>query len=134
MEIKLAYILGWEENETYRTNRLDGFIEHKVVGNKLLARINDNEWEETDYSLGLLEWFVKHSIKVEPKKYYLRHKYLDIEQYSYLNYKVMTKDFELNTKCCDGNFQTQFTEEEIKEIEKTGFDLTNFEKIGVEED
>ena len=134
MEMTLAEFLGWEENETYRTYRLEGFIEHKVVGNKLLARVNDNEWEETEYSLGLLVWFVKYSIKVEPKKYYLRHKYLDIEQYSYLNYNQVVKVYELNSQSDEDNYQTQFTEEEIKEIEEKGFDLTNFERIEVRRD
>ena len=79
----------------------------------------------------LIELRNTDNVKPKPKKYYLKHKYLGAERFAYLNYSHEFRDFELETKSFEDNFQTQFTEEEIKEIEKTGFDLTNFEKIEI---
>lgn len=128
----LAEFLGWEENVEYRSR---GGTTFKVDGNHLMDLRSNDYWGNTCCETWeLIELRNAVRVKPEPKKYYLRHKYLDIEEFSYLNYKVITKDFELETKCCGGNFQTQFTEEEIKEIEKTGFDLSDFEKVEVEDD
>ena len=73
----------------------------------------------------------------EPQKFYLKHKWLKNENYSYLN---------LNTRCektvptlCvklnSDNFKTQFTQKEIEEIkERFNTSLDDFEQIPVEED
>ena len=132
MNKTLADILGWEEGATYKV----GELYYSIVGANLYyfkdfesSRIKTNQ----DIIIDLLE-LVNEAERVEPKKYYLKHKFLGIERYAYLNYGHIGKDFELNSKSFVDNIQTQFTEEEIEEIEASGFDLRNFERIEVEND
>lgn len=77
-----------------------------------------------------------HDEREDEKKYYLKHKWLKNENYSYLN---------LNTRCektvptlCvklnSDKFQTQFTQKEIEEIkERFNTSLDDFEQIPIEE-
>ena len=132
MSKTLAEILGWEEGATYKV----GELYYSVVGvNLYYFKDFDSPHIKTnqDIIIDLLE-LVNEAEKVEPKKYYLKHKYLGAERFAYLNYSHEFKDFELETKSFEDNYQTKFTEEEIKEIEEKGFDLTNFERVEVEDE
>ena len=70
--------------------------------------------------------------KVEPKKYYLKHKFLGSEGFNYLNYYFLQDKLFLSYKRGTSDYQTKFTDKEIEEIEASGFDLCNFEKVEVE--
>ena len=70
----------------------------------------------------------------EPKKYYLKHKFLGEGLDSYLNY-----NYDRDKLCLMGmietpNYQTEFTDDAIEEIEALGFDLRNFERVEVEDE
>ena len=128
MEMTLAEFLGWEENVEYRS----GGTTFKVDGNHLMDLRSNGYWEYTCCETWeLIELRDAVRVKPEPKKYYLKHKFLGAERFAYLNYSHEFKDFELETKSFEDNFQTQFTEEEIKMLEDSGFSLANFEKIEV---
>lgn len=50
----------------------------------------------------------------EPKKYYLRHKYLDeYSGFCFLNFDKDINDYFLNTNKHSASYQTEFTQEEI---------------------
>ena len=70
----------------------------------------------------------------EEKKYYLRHKWLNVGYSNYLNFYITENDYQLfdkpNMECC----KTQFTQEEIDEIkERFNTNLEDFEQIPVED-
>ena len=132
MSKSLADILGWEEGAVYKVRGLY----YSVVGVNLYY-FKDFESPRIkfyqDTIIDLLD-LVNEAERVEPKKYYLKHKYLRKEGTNYLG---------LNTyyNCLDveypdeGEFRkTQFTEDEIENLEASGFDLCNFEKVEVEND
>ena len=136
MSKTLADILGWEEGATYK---LEGLY-YSVVGEKLYyfkdfesSRIKTNQDIIIDCS-DFLE-LANEAERIELKKYYLRHKFLGEGGDSYLNY-----NYDRDKLCLMGmietpNYQTQFTDDAIEEMEATiGFDLCNFEKVEVEED
>ena len=129
MSKSLADILGWEEGAVYRYNNRFLKIKHGLLLSSLTRE--EGDWC-VDWTVKVNDvFYLKEAIKVEPKKYYLKHKFLGIERYAYLNYGHIGKDFELNSKSFVDNIQTQFTDDEIEEIEATGFDLCNFEKVEV---
>lgn len=69
----------------------------------------------------------------EEKKYYLRHKWLNVGYCNYLNFYITENDYQLfdkpNMECC----KTQFTQEEIDEIkERFNTNLEDFEQVPVE--
>lgn len=69
----------------------------------------------------------------EEKKYYLRHRFLEIDACNYLNYDYGFQDLNLNDKIQFDEIQTQFTQKEIDEIkEKYNTTLDDFEQIEVE--
>ena len=132
MSKSLADILGWEEGAVYKV----GELYYSVVGEKLYyfkdfdsPRIKTNQ----DIIIDLLE-LVNEAEKVEPKKYYLRHKFLGSPWGDYLNYKNTTNRLYLLDIYDTVDYKSKFTEDEIKEIEATGFDLCNFEKVEVEDE
>lgn len=132
--ITLAEFLGWEEDTEYE---YEGMV-YKVIDADLIVNVDGlYQWErvnEGDIKIHELGKLSEEAERVEPKKYYLKHKFLGIERLAYLNYGHIGKDFELNSKRFVDNIQTQFTEEEIKKIEEKGFDLCNFEKVEVEDE
>ena len=95
------------------------------------------EISPTEKELLESEWYadmMERGGVVEPKKYYLKHKFLGEGLDSYLNY-----NYDRDKLCLMGiietpNHQTEFTDDAIEEIEALGFDLRNFERIEVEED
>lgn len=134
MSKTLADMLGWEEGAVYKF----GELYYSVVGENLYyfkdfesPRIKTNQ----DIIIDLLE-LVNEAEKVEPKKYYLKHKFLYGEGLSYLNYNYASEKLCLmgqqETYGYTYGYQTQFTDDEIEEIEATGFDLCNFEKVEVD--
>ena len=132
MSKSLADILGWEEGAVYKVEGLY----YSIVGVNLYyfkdfdsPRIKTNQ----DIIIDLLE-LVNEAEKVEPKKYYLRHKFLGSPWGDYLNYKNTTNRLYLLDIYDTVDYKSKFTEDEIKEIEATGFDLCNFEKVEVEDE
>ena len=132
MSKSLADILGWEEGATYKV----GELYYSVVGVNLYyfkdfdsPRIKTNQ----DIIIDLLE-LVNEAEKVEPKKYYLKHKFLGHLFGTYLNYKYSTGEFCRSNTEEAAICQTQFTDSEIEEIEARGFDLCNYEKVEVEDE
>lgn len=70
----------------------------------------------------------------EEKKYYLKHRFLEHHNYSYLNYDQKLQKLYLNDKVRIDYVQTQFTQKEIDEIkEKYDTTLDDFKIIEVEE-
>ena len=129
--ITIAEFLGWEEGAIYRYK---GSF-YKIKNDMLLGSFTgeQDEW--------CADWFIcvndipflKEATKVEPKKYYLRHKFLESKGIDYLN-QLSSGILNLMDKEGSGKSKTQFTEEEIEKIEATGFDLRNFERVEVEDD
>ena len=67
-------------------------------------------------------------------KYYLRHRFLEVDFFNYLNRDWGFPELYLNSKSQVGGKQTQFTQAEIEEIkEKYETDLKDFEQIEVKE-
>lgn len=67
------------------------------------------------------------------KKYYLRHRFLEVYFFNYLNRDYGFPELYLNSKSQVAGKQTQFTQEEIDEIKKRyNTDLKDFEQIEVE--
>ena len=70
----------------------------------------------------------------EEKRYYLRHKFLEIADCNYLNYDHSLRELNLSDMGQPKSIQTQFTQAEIDEIkEKYDTDLKDFEIIEVTE-
>ncbi len=70
----------------------------------------------------------------DEKKFYLKHRFLEIDGCNYLNYDYGFQDLNLNDKIQFDEIQTQFTQKKIEEIkEKYNTDLKDFEIIEVEE-
>ena len=131
MEMTLAEFLGWEENVEYRRG---GNI-FKVDGSHLMDLRSNDYWGNTCCETWeLLELRNAVRVKPEPKKYYLRHKFLGSSGYNYLNYFIIGNDYIINDRCSGDCFKSEFTDSEIKEIEATGFDLRNFERVEVEDE
>lgn len=126
MEMTLAEFLGWEENVEYRRG---GNI-FKVDGNHLMDLRSSDYWGNTCCETWeLLE--LRNAVRVKPKSknYYLRHKFIGSKTRDFLNYLKSNEEFYLSKSNEISSYQTQFTEDEINEIEATGFDLRNFEKV-----
>ena len=128
MSKTLAEILGWEEGAVYKF----GELYYSIKGENLYyfkdfesPRIKTNQ----NIIIDLLE-LANEAEKVEPKKYYLRHRFLDGEGLNYLNLRIDGK-YNINDICESKSFKTSFTDKEIEEIETTGFDLCNFERVEV---
>ena len=68
----------------------------------------------------------------ELKKYYLKHKYLRKEGTNYLGLDTYYNHLDVSYSVEGELRKTQFTDSEIEEIEASGFDLCNFEKVEVE--
>lgn len=129
-KITLAEFLGWEEDTEYE---YEGRF-YKVIGTDLVVNNIDGlyPWErvnDEDIKIHELWKLSEEAERVEPKKYHLKHKFLGEGLDSYLNY-----NYDRDKLCLMGmietpNYQTQFTDDEIEEIEATGFDLRNFEKV-----
>ena len=132
MEINLADILGWEEGATYRYNNRFFKIKHGLLVSSLTGKQSDwcVDWSVEVNSI----FYLKEATKVEPKKYYLRHKFLDSEDVNYLNCRSDSGEFCLLGLFETYDYKTKFTEEEIEKIEASGFDLRNFEKVEVEDE
>ena len=98
----------------------------------------DVEWKNQDKLFDLICEYAKTPIeeREEPKKYYLRHKWMCnvFPDSNYLNRRNLINNFSLNNNDEQLSFQTKFTREEIDEIkEKYNTDLSDFEVIEVEE-
>lgn len=66
--------------------------------------------------------------KEEEQKYYLRHIFLNSDD-NFLIFNIYTDLFYLGLPPKYEGSQYKFTDKEIKEIEKCGFDLRNFERV-----
>ena len=132
MSKKLAEILGWEEGATYKV----GELYYSVVGVNLYYFKDFESPRIKFYQATIIDLLdlVNEAEKVEPKKYYLRHKFLGSPWGDYLNYKNTTNRLYLLDIYDTVDYKSKFTEDEIEEIEATGFDLSNFEKVEVEND
>ena len=134
--VSLADFLGWEEDVEYKiwSDR------YKIIDNKL--HLFDHElskWKTSCYNDDFADF--KRAKKVQPEKYYLRLKekyrnfYGITNNLIYFNLNKKTKENFLSSLKCFGEYQTQFTKEEIEEIKK--LDYINFEQleiVKVEED
>ena len=70
----------------------------------------------------------------EPKKYYLKHKWIETEDCNYLNFIVKDNNYILYSQNHNKIYKTTFTQKEIDEIKKKyNTDLNDFEVIEVEE-
>ena len=132
MSKTLADIFGWEEGAVYKV----GELYYSVVGENLYyfkdfesPRIKTNQ----NIIIDLLE-LVNEAERVEHKKYYLKHKFLDREGVNYLNYNYSTDRLYIIGRTETRYYQTEFTEDEIEEIEAAGFNLCNFERVEVKDE
>lgn len=76
---------------------------------------------------------MKTSERENEKKYYLRHRFLEVDFFNYLNRDYGFPELYLNSKAQIAGKQTQFTQEEIEDIkEKYKTTLDDFEQIEVE--
>lgn len=105
-----AYICGWNS----------GLIEFEDVVD-LVSVI-------TEYIITPIEE------REEPKRYYLRHKWIKTNDYNYLTLDLDDNTYELNDIEGFDWTKNKFTREEIEEIkEKYNTDLSDFEIVGLEE-
>lgn len=75
------------------------------------------------------------SERQEEKKYYLKHRFLEDGNCSYLNYDQDFKELYLNDRSQFREMKTQFTQEEIDRMKvKYDTDLKDFEIIAVDEE
>mgnify|MGYP001354228319 CR=1 FL=1 len=132
MSRTLADILGWEEGAVYRCNNKFFKIKHGLLVSSLTGK--QNSWH-VDWSVEVNSiFYLKKAIKVEPKRYYLKHKYLREEGTNYLGLNTYYNYLDVEYPD-EGEFRkTQFTEDEIENLEASGFDLRNFERVEVEND
>lgn len=71
----------------------------------------------------------------EEKKYYLKHRFLENEKCSYLNYDHNFQELNLNDRTQSKEIQTKFTQREIDEIKESyDTDLKDFAIIEVEDE
>ena len=131
MSKSLADVLGWEEGAIYKYGSRFCKIENDMLLSSLTRR--QDVWY-LDVSILLNELaYLMEATKMEPKKYYLKHRFLEKEGVNYLN-QLSSGSFDLVTSVDSDIFKTKFTEDEIEEIEARGFDLRNFEKVEVEDE
>lgn len=75
--------------------------------------------------------------KEEEQKYYIKHKWLDIDGFGFVNWDKENDCMQLHDISCSDdcdNYQTQFTKREIEELkEKYSTTLEDFKIIPVEE-
>lgn len=129
MSKSLAEILGWEEGAVYRYNNRFLKIKHGLLLSSLTRE--EGDWC-VDWTVKVNDvFYLKEAIKVEPKKYYLKHKFLSREDFNYLNCHSASGGFCLLGPLESCDYKTKFTEEDIEKIEATGFDLCNFERVEV---
>lgn len=129
----LTEFLGWEENEIYTC-----FANQYSIKNDELCFLNyKNEWRQACSYQELMD-IKKQAKKVESKKYYLKlkFKYNDFlckrENETYINLNSADEYF-LDLKDNIYTCQTQFTDEEIKNIKlPEPLTLDMFDKIEVE--
>ena len=127
----LTQCLDWEEGAVYRYNNRFFKIKHGLLVSSLTGK--QNSWH-VDWGVGVNEvFYLREATKIEPKKYYLKHKFLGSEDFNYLNL-CGNGVYTINDYYCNGNFKTKFTNEDIEELEATGFDLCNFGKVEVEDE
>lgn len=130
---KLAEFLGWKENEIYTC-----FGNQYSIKNDELCFLNyKNEWSKAYVYKSLVD-IKQQAKKIEPKKYYLqlKFKYNDFlckrENETYINLNSADEYF-LDLKDNIYTCQTQFTDEEIKNIKlPEPLTLDMFDKIEVE--
>ena len=132
MSKTLAEVLGWEEGAVYRYNNRflkmkNGFLFTSLTG-------DDGDWYFDNTTIANDMAYLQKAIKIEPKKYYLKHKFLNEEGLDYLNRNSSTNTVFLSIKRQTPGCQTKFTDIEIKEIEARGFNLCNFEEVEVEDE
>lgn len=105
-----------------------------MLDNRCKGYMDLGDYDKSDL-LKLCYEYAKTPIeeREEPKKYYLKHKWMQIDDYNYL-----TVDLDDNTCCLDDieGFdwtKNKFTLKEIKEIkEKHNTDLSDFEIVEVD--
>ena len=129
-KITLAEFLGWEDEHLYEYN---GQI-LKTLNNKLLAVLDFGshyvKWGFSELQINEL-CELRNANKLDIPKYNLKYK--DKSNPTYFNYDF-NGNFMIGTKTGLGEFKTKFRTCEIEEIEASGFDLRNFEKVEVEDD
>lgn len=131
MSKSLADILGWEEGAVYRYNNKFFKIKHGLLVSSLTGK--QNSWH-VDWGVEVNSiFYLKEAIKIKPKKYYLKHKYLREEGFNYLNLRI-DGTYSIKGVFESSSFKTQFTDREIEEIEASGFNLCNFERVEVEDE
>lgn len=134
--ITLIDYLGWEEDVEYdyRGTR------YKIINNKLYY-FDDryNEWITAILNEQFIEF--QQVKKIQPEKYYLRlkekyHNFYGItNNLIYFNLNKKTKENFLASLKSFGEYQTQFTKEEIEEIKKLDYiPFEQLEIVKVEED
>ena len=128
MSKTLAEILGWEEGAIYKYGSRFCKIENDMLLSSL-TRGQDVWYLDVSILLNELP-YLSEAPKAEPKKYYLKHRFLEREGVNYLN-QLSSGSFDLVTSVDSDIFKTKFTEDEIEEIEASGFDLCNFERMEV---
>ena len=121
--------------------------ENKCVVSALWTEKNyefDNRWESftkltEETKKQLFDLLVEYSTtpikeREEEKKYYLKHKFIQNEVYSFhLNYKMKDKFYTINNDIENYEYKTKFTKQEIEELkEKFNTSLDDFEIIEVE--
>lgn len=129
MSKNLAEILGWEEWEVYE---LDG--DYYVADGDILffAHTDSEEWRISPLGINEnLTRLVNNAIKVVIKKYHLKHRYMGNKDFEYLNLYIPDKTLTLEDCEGDDYYQTEFTLENIRDIENMGFNLDNFDLVEV---
>ena len=125
--------------------------EYAAVCHKEWGQISNDvrEWDflEDNVKQKLFDLLVRYAktpleYREEPKKYYLKHRYLisdnylDKQRYNYLNKNTSTEALSLddNNENPKWSFRCKFSLKEIEEIkEKYNTDLSDFKMIEVEE-
>lgn len=140
--IKKVEALGFEVNnwgDVIRIFENDWFVAMVTTNDMYLLNTDFSSYYSLDEEIkkelfDLISEYVKTPIdeREEPKKYYLRHKWVSTE--TYVNYLIKIKSYVLSNDYQDESVQTRFSMNEIEEIkEKFNTDLSDFEMIEVEE-
>ena len=129
----------------------DHWIDIEADGDEIIAVVDvdtmlavDTDWCAWNYlpkmhKIKLFDWlmeYVKTPIdeREEPKKYYLRHKWIKSKKYNYLIMDIDGSGFDIGGTDLPDWSKTKFTREEIDEIkQKFNTDLSDFEEEEVEE-
>lgn len=140
MEEDLLTVLAVNDNyKIYDYGKLIAIVSRAVVGKFKIFNDGNQTVFDGGRVIKIIERIVSFTqtpidLRDEEKKYYLRHRWMVDDNYTYLNFYVENNSYKLEDKLNMDEFKTQFTQAEIDEIKKRfNTTLEDFEMIEVKE-